>query len=175
MLASDGWTAGSDGILAKNGTKLSFAIDWFANYAPNQPSLELIQQQLKAVGIDVQLNELQIADVAKVQQSGNFDALWGNLTRADPDILRSQYSTKGANVYRFAAGPLDDLLAQQAASADAAKRQDLVSQIQQQIVTNAYVVPVFELQSVLGISPKVHDLNFDASSRIQLHDTWIDN
>lgn len=174
VLAADGWTAGSDGVLTKNGTKLSFTISWFTNYGPNQPSLELIQQQLKGVGIDVQLKQLQIADVVKVQQSGDFDALWGNLTRADPDILRSQYSTAGLNAYRLPAGDLDALLSGQAAAADPTQRQDLVTKAQQDIVSNAYVVPVFELQSVLGVATKVHDLKFDASSRIQLHDTWVD-
>lgn len=174
LLAGAGWTAGADGILTKNGTKLSFTISWFTNYGPNQPTLELIQQQLKAVGIDVQLKQLQIADVAKVQQSGDFDALWGNLTRADPDILRTQFSTKGLNAYRLSAGPLDELLAGEAAAADQDKRKDLVSQAQQTLVGDAYVVPVFELQSVLGLAPRVHDLKFDASSRIQLHDTWVD-
>ncbi|MGW2256346.1 hypothetical protein ACWCXE_00435 [Streptomyces sp. NPDC001780] len=41
------------------------------------------------------------------------------------------------------------------------------------IERNAYNVPVVELQTQLGVSKKVHDLNFDAPSRIQLHDTWI--
>lgn len=173
LLATDGWAAGPDGILAKNGTRLSFTISWFTNYGPNQPSLELIQQQLKAVGIDAQLKQLQIADVVKVQQSGDFDALWGNLTRADPDILRTQYLSTGFNAYRLPASDLDTVLTAQAAAADTAKRQDLVTQAQQDIVSNAYAIPVFELQSVLGTSPTVHNLAFDASSRIQLHDTWI--
>jgi peptide/nickel transport system substrate-binding protein len=48
----------------------------------------------------------------------------------------------------------------------------LVEQAQKLIVENAYVIPVVELTTELGVSKKVHDLNFEASSRIQLHDTW---
>jgi peptide/nickel transport system substrate-binding protein len=40
-------------------------------------------------------------------------------------------------------------------------------------VRNAYYVPVVELQTQLGVTKKVHHLDFDASSRLQLHDTWI--
>ena len=72
------------------------------------------------------------------------------------------------------ASDLDALLSGQAAAADPTQRQDLVTKAQQDIVSNAYVVPVFELQSVLGVATKVRDLKFDASSRIQLHDTWVD-
>jgi peptide/nickel transport system substrate-binding protein len=128
---------------------------------------------LKAVGIEVVLKQLQIAQVAQVQKSGDFDGLWGNLTRADPDILRSQYSTQLANAYHLPASQLDSLLTQQAATADATKRQQLVNQAQQLIVQNAYVIPVVELETELGVAKKVHNLNFEASSRIQLHDTWI--
>ncbi|MFC9843723.1 ABC transporter substrate-binding protein [Streptomyces sp. NPDC060223] len=173
LLDSAGWKTGSDGIRAKDGTKLRLNVRWFANAATNQPALELIQQQLKAVGVDVVLNETQTAQFATVLQSGDFDASWGNLTRADPDILRTQYSTELANLYHLPTGPLDSALTQQASTADAAKRKELVDQAQQLIVRNAYVIPVVELQTQLGVSKKVHDLKFDASSRIQLHDTWI--
>jgi peptide/nickel transport system substrate-binding protein len=173
LLDSAGWTLGGNSIRQKAGTRLSLTVDWFANAATNQPALELIQQQLKAVGVDIVLRQLQIAQVAQVQQSGDFDALWGNLTRADPDILRSQYSTQLVNAYRLPATALDSILTQQAATADAAKRQQLVNQAQEQIVQNAYVIPVVELETELGVSRKVHNLAFEASSRIQLHDTWI--
>ncbi|RDG38790.1 ABC transporter substrate-binding protein [Streptomyces corynorhini] len=173
LLDSAGWQAGADGIRAKGGTRLSLTVKWFANSTTNQPALELIQQQLKAVGIDVVLKQLQIAQIAQVQQSGDFDGLWGNLTRADPDILRTQYSTALVNAYHLPKSPLDSLLTRQAATTDPAERTRLVGEAQQLIVRNAYVVPVVELLTQLGVSRKVHHLDFDASSRIQLHDTWI--
>ncbi|MCX4759430.1 ABC transporter substrate-binding protein [Streptomyces sp. NBC_01275] len=173
LLDAAGWKAGSDGIRSKGGARMSLTVKWFANSATNQPALELIQQQLKAVGIDVVLKQLQISQIAQVQQSGDFDALWGNLTRADPDILRTLYSTRLANAYHLPTSPLDSLLTEQAATTDTAKRKQLAVEAQQLIVRNAYVVPVVELQTQLGVSKKVHNLDFEASSRIQLHDTWI--
>ncbi|MFI0444084.1 ABC transporter substrate-binding protein [Actinomadura sp. 6N118] len=173
LLDSAGWTPGGDGIRQKGGRKLAFAITWFANAATNQPSLELVQQQLRAVGIQVELKQLQISLIATVQQSKNFDALWGNVTRADPDILRSSFSTKLVNVYNVPSSDLDGILDGQSAQVDRAKRFELVAQAQRQIVQRAYTVPVVELQTVLGTAKTVHDLKFDASSRIQLHDTWI--
>ncbi|MEV8063841.1 ABC transporter substrate-binding protein [Streptomyces antimycoticus] len=168
-----GWKTGSDGIRAKDGKKLSLTIKWFPNAATNQPALELIQQQLKAVGVDVTLKQLQVTQFAPTLQSGDYDAVWGNVTRADPDILRSSFSTKLANFYRLPLSSLDTALSEQAATVDGAKRRQLVTQAQQSLVQNAYYVPVVELQTQLGVAKKVHDLDFDASSRIQLHDTWI--
>ncbi|MEV7075683.1 ABC transporter substrate-binding protein [Streptomyces sp. NPDC093990] len=173
LLDGAGWKTGSDGIRAKDGKKLSLTIKWFPNAATNQPALELIQQQLKAAGVDVTLKQLQVTQFAPTLQSGDYDAVWGNVTRADPDILRSSFSTELANFYRLPASSLDTALSEQAATVDAAKRRQLVSRAQHLIVQNAYYVPVVELQTQLGVAKKVHDLDFDASSRLQLHDTWI--
>jgi len=173
LLDAAGWKTGSDGIRTKDGKKLSLTVDWIPNSATNQPALELIQQQLKAVGVGLTLKQLQVTQLAPTLQSGDYDAAWGNVTRADPDILRSSFSTQLANFYRVPAGPLDTPLTQQAATTDTTKRARLVEQAQQLIVRNAYYAPVVELQSQIGVATKVHGLNFDASSRIQLHDTWI--
>ncbi|MFJ9760176.1 ABC transporter substrate-binding protein [Streptomyces sp. NPDC101149] len=173
LLDLSGWKTGSDGIRSKDGKKLSLTVKWFPNASTNQPALELIQQQLKAVGVEVVLKQLQVTQFAPTLQSGDFDAVWGNVTRADPDILRSSFSTKLANFYHLPASSLDTALSAQAATVDAAKRRQLVTQAQQSLVQNAYYVPVVELQTQLGVAKKVHDVNFDASSRIQLHDTWI--
>jgi peptide/nickel transport system substrate-binding protein len=173
LLDAAGWRTGSGGIRTKDGKKLSLTVDWIPNSATNQPALELIQQQLKAVGVGVALKQLQVTQLAPTLQSGDYDAAWGNTTRADPDILRSSFSTKLANFYRIPVSPLDTSLAAQAATTDVAKRKQLVEKAQQLIVQNAYYAPVVELQTQIGVSHKVHSLNFDASSRIQLHDTWI--
>lgn len=173
LLDTAGWKTGSDGIRTKDGKKLSLTVNWIPNSATNQPALELIQQQLKAVGVGLTLKQLQVTQLTPTLQSGDFDAAWSNITRADPDILRSSFSTELANFYRLPVGSLDTSLTQQAATTDTAKRAQLVEQAQQLIVRNAYYVPVVELQTQIGLAKKVHGLNFDASSRIQLHDTWI--
>jgi peptide/nickel transport system substrate-binding protein len=171
-LDAAGWALGPDGIRTRNGQPLSIELTWYSNAASNRPTLELIQQQLRAVGIDLQLRERRIADSASVQQSGDFTASWGNLTRADPDILRSQYSTAGNNFYRLPPGPLDGLLAEQAAQPDEAARAATVAQAQQLLAENYYTAPVVELTTVLGVGASTHDVKFDASSRIYLHDAW---
>ncbi|TCR26376.1 ABC transporter substrate-binding protein [Streptomyces sp. BK205] len=173
LLDDAGWKAGSDGIRAKGGKKLSLVISWFPNAATNQPALELVQQQLKAVGIGVTLKQNQVSQFATTLQGGDFDLVWGNVTRADPDILRSSFSSNLANFYRLPASSLDTALSGQAATTATAKRKQLVDEAQKLIVQNAYNVPVVELQTQLAVTKKVHGLAFDSGSRIQLHDTWI--
>lgn len=173
VLDAGGWVRGADGIRAKAGTRLTVPLLYAPVIATNRPALELLQQQLRAVGIDLQLQERPVSDTAAIQQSGQFTAAWFNVSRADPDILRAQFASAGSNVFRFPAGtPVDGLLATQAGTLDAAQRTQIVAQAQQQLVGQHLVIPVAELTTTLAVGPDAHDVAFDASSRIQLHDTW---
>jgi peptide/nickel transport system substrate-binding protein len=172
VLDAAGWLPGPDGIRAKNGAPLSVELTWYSNSPANRATVELIQQQVRKVGIDLQLREKPISESNPTLQSGQFVANWSNLTRADPDILRSQYATTGTNFYRLPPGPLDTLLAEQAAQPDAAARAATVARAQQLLVREHHTIPVVELTTVLGVAADVHGVAFDASSRIQLHDTW---
>jgi len=172
VLDAAGWLPGPDGVRAKNGTPLTVELTWFSNSPANRAAVELIQQQVRKVGIDLQLREKPISENTPTFQSGQFTAAWGNTTRADPDILRSTYSTTGNNYYRLPPGPLDALLAQQAAQPDETARDTTVAQVQQLLVQEHYAIPVVELTTVLGVAADVHGIAFDAGSRIQLHDAW---
>ncbi|MEV4206077.1 ABC transporter substrate-binding protein [Nocardia salmonicida] len=173
LLDAAGWQVGGDGIRRKDNTRLSLTVVWFNNSQNTRAALELVQQQLKVVGVELQLQELQVTQFPQLLGSGDFDGLWGgDLSRADPDCLRTLYSTQQVNAYRLPPSELDGLLTAQAAEADPAKRAPLVEQAQQLVVRNAYVIPVVELETVLAAAPTVHGLTFESSSRTRLHDTW---
>jgi len=172
VLDAAGWLPGPDGIRVKDGAPLSVELTWYSNSPANRATVELIQQQVREVGIDLQLRERPISESNPIQQSGQFVANWGNLTRADPDILRTQYSTAGNNFFRLSPGPLDELLAEQAAQVDPAARFATVAQAQELLVRERHTIPVVVLTTVLGVAADVQGVLFDASSRIQLHDAW---
>ncbi|GAA4542413.1 ABC transporter substrate-binding protein [Pseudonocardia xishanensis] len=172
LLDAAGWVPGPDGIRAKGGQPLTLPISFATVAATNKPALELIQQQARVVGIDVRVQEYPISQTPQIQASGDFTSFWFNITRADPDILRSSFSTAGSNFYRIPQTPLEPLLAGQAAEPDPAKRTALVEQAQEQLVKQGFFVPVVELTSVLAAGATTHGVAFDASSRIQLHDAW---
>lgn len=174
LLEDAGFTQGSDGIYERDGLRAAFEILWFNNAATNGPSLELIQQQLAAVGVEVTLREGQIAEWQGILADGSYDVNWGNITRADPDILRGNYHSGLSNNYRLQASELDDLLEGQAATSDVEERTELTDQIQEYVVSNYLEIPIVELTTVLAAGPEVHGVRFDASSRIHLYDTWIE-
>ncbi|WP_405406745.1 ABC transporter substrate-binding protein [Streptomyces sp. NBC_01104] len=173
LLDAAGWRTGSDGIRTKDGRKLSLKVIWGANFGPNQTALELIQQQLKKSGIRITLQSATIGDFIALRQKGDYDFSWGNTTRVDPDILRTGFSGKLLNFGHLADRELNGVLDEQASESDPAARAAHVARAQKLVLDKAYQIPVFELTTVLGLSGKVHDLDFEASSRLQFHETWL--
>jgi peptide/nickel transport system substrate-binding protein len=174
LLDADGWVPGPGGIRTKAGQRLSANVIFSPVFNQNQSALELIQQQLRKIGFDLRIEPHTSAEVTQLQQAGDYDFAWYNVTRADPDILRQQFSTKANNRSKLAPGnPLDAPLDQQSSTVDVAKRKPAAEAAQRIIVEQAYAIPVFELTQVLALGPNAHALNFEASSRLQLFDTWV--
>ncbi|MET8676798.1 ABC transporter substrate-binding protein [Streptomyces sp. NPDC004647] len=99
LLDADGWKVGGDGIRTKDGRPLSISIGNPGAISSVSPELELIQQQLKEIGVKITIKEIPVAAVNEVQQSGAYDILVASAQRPDADILRTQFSTKLVNSY----------------------------------------------------------------------------
>ncbi|WP_246833566.1 ABC transporter substrate-binding protein [Williamsia sp. 1138] len=174
ILDKAGWIEGSDGIREKDGQKLSFTLSFSAVFAGNQAILELVQQQLKQVGVDLKLGLVSNAEFTALQSSGDYDAVYYNTTRADGDILRTTFGLESRNLNKRGPIPaLDDALTAQLAATDKAQRDGYLATAQEQIISNGLWVPTTELSQIIGKSPKAQDLKFDASARLVFFDTWI--
>ncbi|WP_261566236.1 ABC transporter substrate-binding protein [Frankia gtarii] len=173
ILEADGWRADGAGIRTKDGVPLEITIGNPGAISSVDPEIELIQQQLKDVGIGIKIKEIPVADVNNVQQSGSYDILIASAQRPDPDILRTQFSTKLINSYRIAPSTLDTLLDQQAATTDQAKRKELVASAQRLLAQNADVIPVVNYVIEFAFSPRLHGLEFNPSGHPTLHSVWI--
>ena len=172
LLEESGWTPGDDGIREKDGEQLSFHVTYWQ--APKEV-LELVQQQLRQIGVDLQLTFASIADVTAANADGTYDFSYGNLTRADPDVLRTVFSVNGTSngTKRTEPAEIDELLDQQAAIIDPAERQKVVDEAATLLITGGYSIPIYQLSTTITAASKVHGLTFEASSRLDFYDAWI--
>ncbi|SDS11451.1 ABC transporter substrate-binding protein [Microlunatus soli] len=170
LLDRAGWKVGPDGIRTKAGKRLQLKSYWSTNFNPNQAALELIQQQAKAVGIELDLNSTPIGELQAKLKTGDFDLSWGNSTRPDPDILRNVYWQNGNAAYGITDPKLIKSLTAQQETIDQRRRSGYAAQAQKIIVQQAYGIPVFELTTVLGLGQHATGIRFDSYSRLQFHD-----
>ncbi len=84
LLDAAGWTAGSDGIREKDGTKLSLNLPVFGDSVTAKNRALALQSLLKDVGVDVVVKETPSADFAKVVPSKDWDLLILGFSSSDP-------------------------------------------------------------------------------------------
>lgn len=175
ILDDAGWAPGPDGVRVKDGEPLRIEVTYTPVFTGSGPVLELVAQQLRAVGVDLTLRQLTAAEQTTAQDSGDYDLYYYNVTRADADILRTQFSTAQRNLsLREPDDVVDPLLEEQLGEADPATRDAIAAEAQEALLDQGLAVPLFELAQSIGVRGNVHGVTFDASSRLLFHDAWIE-
>jgi peptide/nickel transport system substrate-binding protein len=153
-LTSAGFTKGSDGIYKdKSGNPLAFTIKTISGYSDWDSSLQLITQQLKAVGIKVTVQDENTTSYTTDLQSGHFDLAYGGSGGPAPSPGPSPYyelrgllfsGNIGSTNYERYKSPSTDALFNQYSSASPAQQTAIIHQIQKVMVDQVPLIPVTE-------------------------------
>ncbi|HBG07324.1 MAG: peptide-binding protein [Geobacteraceae bacterium GWC2_58_44] len=136
LLREAGFVMGRDGVLAKDGKRLSFTIMTNQN-DQRVKCAQIIQQRLKRVGIEVKIRVMEWASfITNFIDTGRFEAvLLGWTISQDPDIYDIWHSSKTEpkelNFIRFKNPEVDRLLDQGRGTFDVAKRRACYYEIQE--------------------------------------------
>ncbi|QHW32922.1 ABC transporter substrate-binding protein [Paenibacillus rhizovicinus] len=166
LLDELGWTKGSDGIREKDGKKLTLHyVDGSPNREKRNDIAAIIQQQLKKVGIDVQVEITK--DVATVVYTNWAYDLYGNSqVNSDPAALNSFYHTTAPDarpsLSHLADPALDKLLEQGAIESDPAKRKEIYVKVQHAIIDNAAILPIYVFPYTVAATKDLSGLKFDS-------------
>jgi peptide/nickel transport system substrate-binding protein len=181
LLNSDGWKVGSGGYRYKDGKELTVKLLGINNLAPNQSAYELMQEQLKQVGINVELSVLPIPDfeAQEAVAQTTWNGIAGNTSRDDPSVLwqadspavgNGSYVQPSSPEYQ----PLVNILQQVQSTLDPAARAAATAQAQNLLIAQyALVDPVYVPSQVIAADQDVHGIVFDAQSRNLFYDAWI--
>jgi peptide/nickel transport system substrate-binding protein len=185
LLEQAGWTEGPDGIRVKDGKKLVVKLLGINNLVVNKPAYESIQQDLKKIGIDLQLTVVPIPDytanVARAKTDWNITA--ANRSRNDPAVLNLQYSPllgNGAYLAENSTGiDVDEVtgaLGKLELTLDPAARKQFAKAAQDLLLDKyALVNPVYNPSQVIAHADYVHGIIFDAQSRNHFVAAWKSN
>ena len=138
-------------------TGKTFNIITIAGYTDWDASLQVIQDNLKAVGVNVKVQDQSSDDYFNNLFTGNFDLAYGSLN-AQPgpnpyyELRNSIDSATSADLGQTAAGDygryknpaVDALFDQFAATSDSAKQHDLMKQIQAVVLEDVPIIPTTE-------------------------------
>ena len=146
-------------VAASNLSGLKLKLAYIANDVAQQKIATVMQQELKAAGMDLELVGMDSTalyeKLPKVQTE--FDMyLGGYIMGIDPDTFASLFRSKDPSNYSHYSNPeLDKLFKAGKVEKDPAKRQAIYEQAQMILSADAVFYPVSENKRVLGIDARV--------------------
>lgn len=147
LLAQDGWKPGPNGLLEKNGKPFQFTLYSSATPSTWSTSAQLIQQQLKAIGIGMTIQNLEFGTLLSKTQAGVDAAHLMGYTYNTADILdlwfRSSNSGHGLNLSHIDDPHLDALINAYQTQTTTAGRNAALEKVQKYITDLALWVPLW--------------------------------
>ncbi len=157
LLASAGFKMGSDGIMANaKGQKLSFTVINIGDYSDWVASMQVVAQNLKAVGIQVTPDNLTNTDFTAAIYTGKFQLAYYDQQTFGPSPyyeLRNWLDSAGTapigkqastNYERYINPATDQLFNQYAASTSVAQQHAIINQVQQVMLSDLPIIPVVQ-------------------------------
>ncbi len=162
MLDEAGWAPGSDGIRAKDGVRFSFTM---LNRSGKQDRInvaQVIQAQLKEVGMEVNFETLEATAYTNQWRTGQWEAtVSGWFLPADPSMT-AIYGCGGSNNMTGYCDPqLDEVMQASDKDLDFDKRKPLLDQAQAILADDAFSLPLYAMVTPMYVSNEL--VNFKGS------------
>jgi peptide/nickel transport system substrate-binding protein len=157
LLQQAGYHMGSNGVMVNSaGKQLSFTVINIGDFSDWVASMQVITQELKAVGIQVTPDNLTSTDFDTDVYTGKFQLAYYDQQTFGPapyyelnDWLNSAQTapvgqTAASNYERYKSTATDNLLHQYANTTSTATQHSIVNQLQQVMLSQVPVIPVVE-------------------------------
>lgn len=183
LLKQAGWTEGYDGIFGKEGRKLSFTITTTKGNKIRETTAALIVQQLQEAGIQA---EIRLVDVpvffGDILKNRRFEtALFAWASGLDPDNYKfwhsreipSGYNNYGGKNYPGWSNPEVDRLTEQGMkTADWEVRQQFYYRLQEFIMEEVPVIPLYYRATVSAVKAGVTNYNPSPAPAGNMWNIW---
>jgi peptide/nickel transport system substrate-binding protein len=176
LLDAAGWKKGSGGTREKDGQAMS--VTYITTNDVQGRAGELIQAYLTDLGIKCDLQEVEYAATAAAYLAGKHNIARIYFSHTDPVVLTTLYHSKniqGTNFNRTMKPrpDLDKMLEDATAEMDRSKREQDYVAIQEYIMENALVIPLWEETVFWGANAKVQGIHFQPLGGIWFYDVWM--
>jgi peptide/nickel transport system substrate-binding protein len=175
LLSEAGYTQAADGTWSKDGTKLRATL-LTSTRAPNEALATILQSQLKAIGVPVEIKQLDANATMDAMGKGQFDLMLWRYDWNDADVLYTYLSSPriGRTNRNFYSNPqVDALLDKALHTMDAQARKDLYVQAQKLILADAPWQPIYTPVDVMAIRTNVQDVTIGAMGRALVNDAQV--
>ncbi|MFE1630715.1 ABC transporter substrate-binding protein [Brevibacillus reuszeri] len=171
QLDAAGWKETAQGIREKDGKKLKLSL----LASQSTPGNALIQNMLKEVGVDLQIQNVEHATAIEMAANGKFDLFKMEYGAHDPDILYMLLHSSqigGFNFFQVNNKQLDALLEKGRTTLDTGERQKIYEEVQKIVVDQAYLIPLYTEKKYDLVNKRIEAVKLDQGN-LMLNDMWV--
>ena len=175
MLADAGFAQGSDGSWQRDGKKLTGRL-LTSTRSPNEAIATVLQSQLKAIGVPVEIQQLDSSAVMKATTEGAFDLLLWRYDWNDPDALNIYLSTsriRQTNRVFYSNPTVDALFEKGLREVDPTKRGQVYEEAQKLILADAPWQPLYYPMEGMVSRNRVQGLKVGSLGRMLVNDVTL--
>ena len=162
LLDSAGWTAGPDGMRAKNGRPLAIKLGVPSSSVPRMRYAVLIQEQLKALGIRVDLDQMDFNAFMDRGRRGMFDAAMHGRA-SDPGLAdmnqswtKAAFPPAGQNWVRYVNPAIEAIADSLLKTGDPERIRQLKHRAYQTITDDVPGVWLYDVLTIAGAHKRLH-------------------
>lgn len=175
LLAEAGFKQEADGSWVRNGQKLAGRL-LTSTRAPNDAIATVLQSQFKAIGVPVEIQQLDSAAVMKATTEGAFDLLLWRYEWNDPDGLNIFLSTsriRQTNRVFYSNPKADALFEQGLREFDQEKRAKVYQEVQKIVLADAAWQPLYHPVEAMVYRNRVQGIKVGALARMLVNDVTL--
>ena len=165
LLDQAGWTAGSDGIREKNGTKLTLPL-WVINDSTTVLQAQIIEQQLSKAGIKVDTKQYEQTAWFAAARSGDQVGYIIGVFYSNADVLYFYFYSKqqpAPNRFSYSNADVDKWLLDSRSNTDKNQVTQDYQNIQKQLIEDAPAAPLIHSLGTLGKEDSVQGVKVHPS------------
>ncbi|MGG4446459.1 ABC transporter substrate-binding protein [Brevibacillus porteri] len=172
LLDEAGWKVNGSGVREKEGKTFSLNL---LSTADLDKEAQLLQAMLGEAGINMKIQNLEIAGYMQEVVKGNFDVTLISGVYDDPDILYFYFHSSGPyNLSGVKDDKLDALLLKGRTTMQTDARKQVYMDVQKHLIEQAYVVPIYYDKAFTVINSRVKGVKW-TSVMPTYNDSWIEN
>ncbi|HEX9115959.1 MAG TPA: ABC transporter substrate-binding protein [Anaerolineae bacterium] len=175
LLKAAGFAQGSDGAWSKGNTKLGVTLVT-STRAPNDAIATMVQSELKAIGVAVEIKQLEATAATDALTKGQFDLMLWRYDWNDADVLYTYLASSRigrTNRNFYSNSQVDDLLGQALHQPDDKARLQLYLAAQKQIMADAPWQPLYTPVDVIAVRNRVQGVVIGSMGRTIMNSAFV--
>lgn len=163
LLDSLGWRErGADGVRRRGNRRLTFQVILPSSSRSRERAAVLMQEQLRAVGVEMTIDRSEFQAFLDKQSAGRFDAALGGIrTTPSPRGVRGWWTSTAIpgggtqNAWRYTSAPFDSLIDAGLRAMDPERSRSLLRAGYQQAIDDAAAVWLYEIKNGTAIHKRL--------------------